>query len=142
MKHKNEIFRLKAEGKSYREIQKILGCSKGTIAYHLGKGQKEKYAATRVKHRTTIKQYIQNYKQLIGCVDCGENYPYYMLDLDHLNTKKFGIAQFQNVTNDLEKVKEEISKCEVVCANCHRVRTYNRSVTSGSSIMDIEEFYE
>lgn len=39
---KEEIIRLKEEGKSYREIKKELGCSLGTIAYHLGKGQKEK----------------------------------------------------------------------------------------------------
>lgn len=39
---KKEILKLRQEGKSYREIQDILGCSKGTIAYHCGEGQKEK----------------------------------------------------------------------------------------------------
>ena len=39
---KEQILKLKSEGKSYREIQKILGCSKGTISYHCGNGQKEK----------------------------------------------------------------------------------------------------
>jgi 5-methylcytosine-specific restriction endonuclease McrA len=37
-----EILQLREQGLSYREIQKELGCSKGTISYHLGKGQKEK----------------------------------------------------------------------------------------------------
>lgn len=31
---KNEIFRMRNEGKSYREIQKVLNCSRGTINYH------------------------------------------------------------------------------------------------------------
>ena len=39
---KEKIIQLKNEGKSYREIEKILNCSKGTISYHLGKNQKEK----------------------------------------------------------------------------------------------------
>lgn len=39
---KKEILRLRDEGKSYKEIQKELGCSKGTISYHCGEGQKEK----------------------------------------------------------------------------------------------------
>ena len=48
---KEEILRLRDEGKSYREIVKILGCSKSTVAYHCGKGQKEKNAKRRKKRR-------------------------------------------------------------------------------------------
>jgi 5-methylcytosine-specific restriction endonuclease McrA len=39
---KEGILRLRSEGKSYRDIVKELGCSKGTVAYHCGVGQKEK----------------------------------------------------------------------------------------------------
>ncbi len=39
---KEQILKLRAEGKSYKEIKKLLGCSSGTIAYHCGEGQKEK----------------------------------------------------------------------------------------------------
>lgn len=41
-KHRDDILRLRSEGKTYNEIQKELGCSKGTISYHLGHGQKQK----------------------------------------------------------------------------------------------------
>jgi CRISPR/Cas system Type II protein with McrA/HNH and RuvC-like nuclease domain len=47
---KEDILKLRAEGKSYSEIQKILGCSKSTIAYYCGSGQKEK-AYDRVKKK-------------------------------------------------------------------------------------------
>lgn len=47
---KDEILKLKSEGKSYNQIREILGCSKGTIAYHCGIGQKEK-TKKRVKQR-------------------------------------------------------------------------------------------
>ena len=40
-RHKEDILRLRSEGKSYREIEKALGCSKSNIAYHCD-GGKEK----------------------------------------------------------------------------------------------------
>lgn len=127
MIHKENILRLRAEGKSYREIQKILNCSKGTIAYHLGNGQKEKTFQRVRGLRGKIRDYVIKYKEEIGCIDCGEKYPYYMLDLDHLYDKSFNINRFHLHTLDLNIVKQEIAKCEVVCANCHRVRTFQRS---------------
>jgi 5-methylcytosine-specific restriction endonuclease McrA len=39
---KEQIITLKQRGLSYKDIQKQLNCSKGTISYHLGEGQKEK----------------------------------------------------------------------------------------------------
>lgn len=45
---KEEILRLRELGYSYKQIEKEIGCSRGTISYHLGDGQKEK---TRNRHR-------------------------------------------------------------------------------------------
>lgn len=47
---KDEILKLRSEGKTYNEIKKELGCSKSTISYYCGKGQKEK-AKKRVRKR-------------------------------------------------------------------------------------------
>jgi len=47
---REQILKLRDEGKSYREIQKIIGCSKSTISYHCGEGQKEK-TKNRTKKR-------------------------------------------------------------------------------------------
>lgn len=57
---KEEILKLREEGKSYREINLILGCSKGTIAYHCGKGQKEKTQKRRKINSNSIKHKIYN----------------------------------------------------------------------------------
>jgi CRISPR/Cas system Type II protein with McrA/HNH and RuvC-like nuclease domain len=51
---KEEILKLRADGKSYNEIKSILNCSKGTIAYHCGKGQKDKYKKNRNRRRENI----------------------------------------------------------------------------------------
>lgn len=128
MRHKEEIIRLRSEGKTYNEIVKILGCSKGTIAYHLSESVKVNYNTRRKKYRDNIDKYIRMHKESIGCIDCGEKYPYYMLDLDHIsNDKSFNLSAYRNHTHNIEIIKAEIDKCEVVCANCHRLRTYQRS---------------
>lgn len=55
------------------------------------------------------------------CVDCGETDPI-VLEFDHLREKKFGISAGLQGRN-WQSVLDEIAKCEVVCANCHRRRT-------------------
>jgi len=48
---KDEILKLRNEGKTYNEIQKTLNCSKGTISYYCGKNQKEKTVIRTRKRR-------------------------------------------------------------------------------------------
>lgn len=128
-KHKDEIIRLRSEGMTYNQISTTLGCSKGTIAWHLSDGVKLNYTTRRRKYRDNITKMIREHKEGIGCIDCGEKYPYFMLDLDHVTgSKSFNISQFRNHTIDPELIKAEIDKCEVVCANCHRMRTHQRSL--------------
>jgi hypothetical protein len=41
--------------------------------------------------------------------------------------KEFGIADAMRKSMSLRRVMAEIAKCELVCANCHRIRTYLRA---------------
>jgi len=125
---KEQILELKEKGYSYNEIKEQLGCSKGTIAYHIGIGQKNKTIERNSNRRNKIVRFIQEYKAGKKCADCGENYPYWILEFDHLQDKDFTIAQFRSTTMSLDIVKEEIKKCDVVCSNCHKNRTFNRSL--------------
>ena len=76
-----------------------------------------------------IVNYILDYKKRSECLDCGlrgAEYPE-VLDFDHINNdKEFNISEFRHHTSGFNKVKKEIGKCEIVCANCHRIRTANR----------------
>lgn len=59
------------------------------------------------------------------CTDCGIQYPYYVMHFDHVRgEKKFNIGAARDYNT--EKLLAEIEKCEVVCANCHAERTYQR----------------
>jgi hypothetical protein len=58
------------------------------------------------------------------CVDCGETDPI-VLEFDHLRDKRFAISTGIRGRN-WSDVLDEIAKCDVVCANCHRRRTARR----------------
>ena len=58
------------------------------------------------------------------CVDCGETDPI-VLEFDHLGDKSFCIGTGFRDRN-WQSVLDEIAKCDVVCANCHRRRTARR----------------
>lgn len=68
---------------------------------------------------------INAYKLEKGCADCGYKKYACALDFDHLGNKKFGIND-KGFDLKWERVLKEIKKCEVVCANCHRIRTWKR----------------
>jgi CRISPR/Cas system Type II protein with McrA/HNH and RuvC-like nuclease domain len=51
---KEEILKLREEGKTYNEIMKILGCSKSTVSYYCGENQKEKTNKRNNKRRENI----------------------------------------------------------------------------------------
>ena len=67
------------------------------------------------------RQEIENYKASQCCAKCGDNRGY-VLDFHHIdpNTKENTIARLVAGTYSLEKVYNEINKCVVLCANCHR----------------------
>ena len=136
------IRRLHSLGYSYNKIKEELGCSKGTISYYLGDGQREKTNTRTRDSRNNIRKYIQEVKQGQVCVDCKEDYPYWMLEFDHTSDDKlFTIGKFQDITCDIEKIKLEIEKCDIVCSNCHKNRTHTRRTVIASNTMDVEQFY-
>jgi hypothetical protein len=64
-----------------------------------------------------------NYYKTHPCVDCGESNPI-VLELDHINPDE----KFKDVSNLMNgycwnTIEKEIEKCEVRCANCHRIKT-------------------
>jgi hypothetical protein len=79
----------------------------------------------KVKIRAEIKRVIQEAKSGKPCTDCGESHPYWAMDFDHLDptTKSFEIARANSKCTSVERLLEEIAKCELVCALCHRYRT-------------------
>lgn len=82
----------------------------------------------RVKKRKEIKtienrENLLNYFKTHPCIKCGETNPI-VLDFDHRSEdeKKYGISKMIYSYN-WDTILAEIEKCDVLCSNCHRIRT-------------------
>ena len=66
------------------------------------------------------------------CLDCGGIFPDCCMDFDHRdpNEKSFGIGEGVAQHKSLEKLMIEADKCDLVCSNCHRIRTAGNPVIS------------
>ena len=85
------------------------------------------------QRRHGIDKFLQEVKS-VPCTDCGEQHPYYVMQFDHCRgTKLFTISQSTSAGHSLDKIKAEIAKCDVVCANCHAKRTFSR-LTNASAL--------
>lgn len=73
------------------------------------------------KRRIGLKQWYRAYKRTLCCSQCGENHPA-TLDFHHTDpvAKKFNVSHLFKMDINIEQLKAEIDKCEVLCANCHR----------------------
>lgn len=67
----------------------------------------------------------------VACADCGVEYPYYVMHFDHVRGEKIANVSRLLRSSTLASVLEEIAKCDVVCANCHAIRTFVRGESRG-----------
>lgn len=132
--HKYKARKL-AAAKVYRTTnkEKMLAGKRAYYATH-----KEKYAAYQLVYKerqrawgkSRYQQYrdkADHFKRSTGCVDCGETDPV-VLDFDHKDpaTKQFNIGA-HGASYGWARTLEEIAKCDVRCANCHRRRHANET---------------
>ena len=58
------------------------------------------------------------------CMDCGGVFPYFVMDLDHVRGEKIcQVSLMVSMGFSDEEIVEEIAKCDLVCAVCHRIRS-------------------
>lgn len=112
------------------------------------KRSKKYYRTNRVAHKKKTKaqrkvilkrnyQFTWDYLLAHPCVDCGNSNPI-VLEFDHVSGEK--IAPVSVLVHDswsLENIQNEINKCEVRCANCHRIKTskdfgWYKNINTGS----------
>ena len=91
--------------------------------------QPSREAEYKRQARDRNKDYIRQIKEKSPCADCGEFYHFSQMDFDHIQgKKKHNLARYANSSVSIKTIKDEIKKCEVVCANCHRYRTWQRTL--------------
>lgn len=84
------------------------------------------YLERNQRRREERLQLVRNLKES-PCADCEQEYPFYVMEFDH----REGEGKVDAIANlaangSLKALFTELEKCDLVCANCHRARTYFR----------------
>lgn len=69
---------------------------------------------------------LDDYKIKNGCIKCGIK-DYRVLEFHHLSNKEFSIGNARYNHFGIDRVRKEIKKCVVICANCHRILHYGQA---------------
>ncbi len=102
-------------------------CTRTLIKDHYSKNKEyylEKASKRNSKLRNEAIEYINQYLEKHPCKDCGES-DITVLEFDHTDRKvKFkAVSTLIRNRYTLDVIKEEVKKCEVRCANCHKRKT-------------------
>lgn len=84
----------------------------------------------RESSRRKIREVVERVRALKAspCTDCGRSFPHYVMHFDHRDPaiKTKAIATLCRNTVAWARVEAEIAKCDLVCANCHAIRTWKQ----------------
>lgn len=78
------------------------------------------------RRRKEMQQWMRDYKQGLSCLDCGANHPA-VIEFHHVNGKDFTLATWASNIASKARFIEEVAKCVVLCANCHRIRHWKQN---------------
>ena len=107
----------------YKDIEKRRAKAKEYSKQHYGKN-KERIIEVSKANKNKDRAVWQEYKKTLSCVKCGQNHTA-TLDFHHIVKDKSN-TQVNKLTSSGKYLaaKEEIKKCMVLCANCHRIHHY------------------
>jgi hypothetical protein len=109
------------------------------------------HAKNKVRNNARSREYTSRRKRVVveyvnavkasPCTDCKQCFHPAAMEFDHLpgSTKSFNIAALVHRAGKLDLIKAEISKCELVCSNCHRVRTWKRNQFNNQNTVVVQE---
>lgn len=96
-------------------------------AYYAARGK----PARQARRRSAIDAahvWMNSLKEGLPCTDCGETFPVFVMDWDHMPSfQKIDEISSMLGHRTRQAILEELTKCELVCANCHVLRTASRA---------------
>jgi len=99
----------------YKDLEKRRECRRRW--YSNNKESEKKHVKRRKRE---IKKWFDNYKLTLKCSKCSESHPSTLEFHHNIGNKEKGIAELTHNGYSIERIKKEMSKCIVLCANCHR----------------------
>lgn len=87
----------------------------------------ERQLAIRRARKRGLAVWLWEMKRGKPCADCGQSFHPVAMHWDHTGTDKvINISRAVNHGWTRERILLELAKCELVCSNCHSIRTYTR----------------
>ena len=101
-------------------------CRKSYDAEYHARNRARRRERRRLK-AIEFRQWYWALKESLPCTDCGKFFPHPAMTWDHLPgyEKRDDVGSLTR-TSSRRVVLDEIAKCEIVCANCHALRTFER----------------
>ncbi len=116
-------FRSRATGRKHSTCK---DCYRGYARSHYRKNPRQYSTYHRIndaRYRARNRELVSAYLERHPCVDCGEADPR-VLEFDHVRGVKHGnLSEMVSAGFSEARIMNEIEKCEVRCANCHRRKT-------------------
>ena len=117
-------FKNKKLGIRHRQCR---SCTRLLIKDHYSKNREYYLSKTLVRNsaiKSEINIFMRDYLLKNPCIDCGES-DITVLEFDHKGEvpKLMAVSSLVRARYSLKKVRDEVDKCEVRCANCHRRKT-------------------
>lgn len=120
-------------GEGYQAIAKRLGLKRELVRYYLkpieqDKEENRRSAKNRKSRANTNKRVIWTILSRVGCEICGEKNPM-VLEFDHIDPSEKTGSMSALISNgyNLDRLLDELDKCRIICANCHRIHTFEQS---------------
>lgn len=117
-------FNFKVRALGIRQYQ-CKECTRAFVKSHYKKNKEyytNKAKKRNVKVKLDVQRYILGYLSKHPCVDCDEADPA-VLEFDHREHKLKEVSSLISRRYSLQRIKEEVKKCDIRCANCHRRKT-------------------
>lgn len=87
------------------------------------------------RRRADLRIFLEELKD-VPCADCSGRFPPECMDFDHvIGDKRYGVGAVAHVSRRV--ILEEAAKCDIICANCHRIRTRQRGESKRGGEMGI-----
>lgn len=93
------------------------------VAYY-ARNRHQEIERVRVRQAATL-EFLRELRR-VPCAGCGGTFEPYQMDFDHREPgeKSFNVTAGRAMLMPRDRLLEEIAKCDIVCANCHALRTY------------------
>jgi hypothetical protein len=98
---------------------------------------RERYLRSQHEYASPLRAELIDFKESHPCVDCGLCYPYVCMSFDHTGQDKVSdvgkMAKGNGHLRGRARLLAEIAKCDLVCSNCHALRTHERRLAKAGA---------